>query len=158
MENDELGDPQSGRNGRQMLPNIGDAEVCQAIPLASRTPPTIDKAEDSAEERDGWQEQDQNGVAEGDAALRARGGCGLIAHGAALRGGAKGYCQRGKSCQNRRGKESFRAQKWPNLTPTSHHVGSQLEPRIYCISNDLASHHRALVSAILTLPAGTAQI
>jgi hypothetical protein len=141
-----------------MLPNIGDAEACQAIPLARRTAATIDEAEDAAEKRYGWQEQDQNGVAKGDAALRSRRGCALVAQGAALCGGAKDHCQGGKSWQNRRSKEPFRAQKWPNLAPTSHDFASQLEPRIYFISNDLPSHDRVLFSAILTLPAGTAQI
>jgi len=141
-----------------MLPNIGDAEVCQAIPSPTWIAAAIDETENSEEERHSREEKDQNGVAEGDAALRSRRGCALVAQGAALRGGAKDHCQGGKSWQNRRSKEPFRAQKWPNLTPTSHGFASQLEPRIYFISNDLASHHRALVSAILTLPAGTAQI
>jgi hypothetical protein len=64
---------------RRRSPIAVDAE------LAGNVSTLVNQGEDSYEQADGGDEQDQNAVAEGGAALRAGSGGTLIAHGATLR-------------------------------------------------------------------------
>ena len=58
--------------------------------LASRVAAAVDESKDAEEQADGGEKQDQDSVAEGGTALGARGRSVLVAHGAALGGGARG--------------------------------------------------------------------